>query len=245
MDRSICWAPISASTSRNGATIGSPEWPRARWRSRWSARCCRYSSSSGWPATKLRQTLVTIGISIVAADLMLAIWGGKTYQFSIPEWLDGSIATPIITAVKSNGQIVTMRYPLYRLVVLGAAAVIGVGLWLTLNKTRLGMMIRAGVDDRAMLSAAGVNVRTLFVAVFAIGRRLAGFSGVIGGSALVGRARRGRALSPGLARRRHRRRHGLDYRGGDRRAADWPSPNRSASFISRPTASCSPSSSWW
>ena len=72
---------------------------------------------------ELRQTLVTIGISIVAADLMLAIWGGKTYQFAIPAWLDGAIATPIITAIKSNGQIVTMRYPLYRLVVLAAAIV--------------------------------------------------------------------------------------------------------------------------
>jgi branched-chain amino acid transport system permease protein len=133
---------------------------------------------------ELRQTLVTIGISIVAADLMLAVWGGKTYQFTIPDWLDGSIATPIITAVKSSGQIVTMRYPLYRLVVLAAALAIGVGLWLTLNKTRLGMTIRAGVDDRAMLSVAGVNVRVLFVAVFAIGGALAGFSGVIGGSAL-------------------------------------------------------------
>ena len=98
--------------------------------------------------------------------------------------LDGSVATPIITAVKSSGQIVTMRYPLYRLVVLATAIVIGIGLWLTLNKTRLGVMIRAGVDDRAMLSVAGVNVRTLFVAVFAIGGALAGFSGVIGGSAL-------------------------------------------------------------
>ena len=133
---------------------------------------------------ELRQTLVTIGISIVAADLMLAVWGGKTYQFTIPDWLDGSIATPIITAVKSSGQIVTMRYPLYRLVVLAAALAIGIGLWLTLNKTRLGMTIRAGVDDRAMLSVAGVNVRVLFVAVFAIGGALAGFSGVIGGSAL-------------------------------------------------------------
>jgi branched-chain amino acid transport system permease protein len=133
---------------------------------------------------ELRQTLVTIGISIVAADLMLAVWGGKTYQFTIPEWLDGSIATPIITAIKSNGQIVTMRYPFYRLVVLAASLVIGVGLWLALNRTKVGMMIRAGVDDRAMLSVTGVNVRWLFVAVFAIGGMLAGFSGVVGGSAL-------------------------------------------------------------
>jgi branched-chain amino acid transport system permease protein len=132
----------------------------------------------------LRQTLVTIGISIVAADLMLAIWGGKTYQFSIPSMLDGAIATPIITALKSNGQIVTLRYPFYRLVVLAISLVIGVGLWLALHKTRFGTMIRAGVDDRGMLSATGVNVRLLFVGVFAIGGFLAGLSGVIGGSAL-------------------------------------------------------------
>ena len=133
---------------------------------------------------ELRQTLVTIGISIVAADLMLAVWGGKTYQFTIPDWLDGSIATPIITAIKPNGQIVTMRYPFYRLVVFAAAVAIGIGLWLVLNRTKIGMMIRAGVDDRAMLSVTGVDVRLLFVGVFAIGGMLAGFSGVIGGSAL-------------------------------------------------------------
>src|SRR6202035_4442103 len=69
----------------------------------------------------LRQTLVTIGISIVAADLMLAIWGGKTYQFSIPDWLDGAVTTPIVLAVRSNGSAVAMAYPLYRLVVLAAA----------------------------------------------------------------------------------------------------------------------------
>jgi branched-chain amino acid transport system permease protein len=133
---------------------------------------------------ELRQTLVTIGISIVAADLMLAVWGGKTYQFSIPPFLDGAVATPIVTAIKANGTVVTLRYPLYRLVVFGVALVIGVGLWLALNRTKFGTMIRAGVDDRAMLSTAGVNVRLLFVGVFALGGALAGLSGVIGGSAL-------------------------------------------------------------
>ena len=64
------------------------------------------------------------------------------------------------------------------------AIVIGVGLWLGLNKTRVGMMIRAGVDDRAMLSASGVNVHQVFAIVFAVGAGLAGFAGVVGGSAL-------------------------------------------------------------
>jgi branched-chain amino acid transport system permease protein len=132
----------------------------------------------------LRQTLVTIGISIVAADLMLAIWGGNTYQFIVPEWLDGAITTPIITAVKSNGDAVYMKYPFYRLMVLVTAIVIGLAVWLTINKTKIGMMIRAGVDDRAMLAASGVNVQLVFIAVFAIGAGLAGFAGVVGGSAL-------------------------------------------------------------
>ena len=67
----------------------------------------------------LRQTLVTIGISIVAADLMLAVWSGKTYQFGVPEWLDGAVTLPIILAFRSNGAAVPMTYPFYRLVVLG------------------------------------------------------------------------------------------------------------------------------
>lgn len=132
----------------------------------------------------LRQTLVTIGISIVAADLMLAVWGGQTYQLATPEWLDGAVTLPVITAVRSNGASVFLTYPFYRLVVLLAAIIIGVGLWLMLNRTRVGMMIRAGVDDRAMLSASGVNVHAVFAIVFAVGAGLAGFAGVVGGSAL-------------------------------------------------------------
>lgn len=132
----------------------------------------------------LRQTLVTIGISIVAADLMLAGWGGKTYQIATPEWLQGAVTLPIITAVRSNGASVFLTYPMYRLIVLAAAIVIGIGLWLMLNRTRVGMMIRAGVDDRAMLSASGVNVHMVFAIVFAVGAGLAGFAGVVGGSAL-------------------------------------------------------------
>ena len=133
---------------------------------------------------ELRQTLVTLGISIVAADLMLAIWTGITYQIGIPSWLDGAVKLPIITTVRSNGTAVMMTYPFYRLVVLAVAIVIGVGLWLMINRTRVGMMIRAGVDDRSMLSASGINVHMVFAVVFAVGAGLAGFAGVVGGSAL-------------------------------------------------------------
>jgi branched-chain amino acid transport system permease protein len=122
---------------------------------------------------ELRQTLVTIGLSIVLADLMLAIWGGKTYQFDPPEWLFGATPLPFVRA-----------YPTYRLVLLGTAIVIGIALWLFLNRTAIGMMIRAGVDDRGMLAASGVNVQRVFAVTFAIGAGLAGFAGVVGGTAL-------------------------------------------------------------
>ena len=133
---------------------------------------------------ELRQTLVTLGISIVAADLMLAIWSGITYQIGLPSWLDGSIRLPIIAGLRSNGTAVMMTYPFYRLIVLAVAVVIGVALWLMITRTRIGMMIRAGVDDRSMLSVSGVNVHVVFAVVFAIGAGLAGFAGVVGGSAL-------------------------------------------------------------
>ena len=132
----------------------------------------------------LRQTLVTIGISIVAADLMLAFWSGTTYQFSPPEWLFGATQLPIVSVVKSSGAEVLLKYPTYRLFVLLLAIVIGIALWLFLNKSRMGMMIRAGVDDREMLSATGVNINVVFVVVFMLGAGLAGMAGVIGGSAL-------------------------------------------------------------
>ena len=132
----------------------------------------------------LRQTLVTIGISIVAADLMLAIWSGVTYQFTPPEWLFGAVTLPVVSVVKASGAAVYVKYPVYRLSVLLVAVAVGILLWLFLNRTRIGMMIRAGVNDRGMLSASGVNVQLVFAIVFAIGAGLAGFAGVVGGTAL-------------------------------------------------------------
>ena len=130
---------------------------------------------------ELRQTLVTLGISIVAADLMLAIWTGITYQIGVPAWLDGAIKLPIVTTVRANGTAVMMTYPFYRLIVLGTAIVVGVGLWLMISRTRIGMMIRAGVDDRSMLSASGINVHMVFAVVFAVGAGLGGGAGGVGG----------------------------------------------------------------
>jgi branched-chain amino acid transport system permease protein len=121
----------------------------------------------------LRQTMFTIGLSIVLADIMLWIWGGEIYQFDPPAVIYGKTPFPFINT-----------YPTYRLVLLATAIVIGVLLWWFLNRTRVGMMIRAGVDDRGMLAASGVNVQRVFAITFAIGAGLAGFGGVVGGTAL-------------------------------------------------------------
>lgn len=121
----------------------------------------------------LRQTLVTLGLSIVLADCFLWVWGGETYQFDPPQWLMGVVPVPWVG-----------KYSGFRLVVLLSAVVIGVALWLFLNRTRVGMMIRAGVDDKQMLAASGVNVQKVFAVTFALGAGLAGFAGVMGGTAL-------------------------------------------------------------
>ena len=130
----------------------------------------------------LRQTLVTIGISIVMADIMLWIWGGNFYQILAPDWLSGPVKMPLVTALKSNGEPVYLTYPVVRLAVLVAAVVLGVLMWLALNRTRIGMLIRAGVDDRDMLSATGVRIQRVFVLIFAFGAGLAGLAGVVGGT---------------------------------------------------------------
>ena len=126
----------------------------------------------------LRQTLVTIGLSIVLADLMLWYFGGEIYTFDPPAWIYGTTTLPIIE-----------KFPTYRLVVLLVSVVIGLLIWGLLTRTRMGMMIRAGVDDRGMLSASGVNVQRIFASTFALGAGLAGLAGVVGGTAL--------SISPG------------------------------------------------
>jgi len=119
---------------------------------------------------ELRQTMVTIGISIVIADLLLWSFTAQVHQMDPPIWLQGPIRDiPLIKA-----------YSAYRLSLLVFGIAIGILLWWMLTKTKVGAMIRAGVDDRHMLEASGVNVNFVFAITFMLGAGLAGFGGVIG-----------------------------------------------------------------
>ena len=121
----------------------------------------------------LRQALVTIGLSIIAADLLLARYGGLTYQFEVPELLYGSMPLPVVGG-----------YPIFRLTLIGFAIALYLGLWMLVQRTRFGIIIRAGVDDRQMLGALGVNLTRVSILVFGLGSALVGLAGVVGSSAL-------------------------------------------------------------
>ena len=129
----------------------------------------------GWmQGDELRQTLASIAISIILADLMLWVWGGTTYQVATPDWLIGGIRIEILG----------VGYAKVRLCLIGFALAVGVALWLFIQKTRIGAVIRAGVDDQQMLRALGYPINKIFILVFAMGGMLAGMAGVIAGSAL-------------------------------------------------------------
>lgn len=120
----------------------------------------------------MRVALITLGVALIGTDLMLALpFGSSATQVPIPQELQVPIALPLVG-----------EYPVIRLLILFAAIVVGVALTLFINKTRVGSIVRAGVDDSQMTSATGVNVRIVFAAVFALGSALAGFAGVVGGT---------------------------------------------------------------
>ena len=120
----------------------------------------------------LRQALITIAISIILADQMLGHFGGIAEDISWPRTLDKFV----------NLRVSGIQYTLTRLFILGLAVGVGIALWLWLKKTRTGMIIRAGVDDRAMVSALGINIQLTFGIAFLVGSALAGLGGVMGGS---------------------------------------------------------------
>jgi branched-chain amino acid transport system permease protein len=120
----------------------------------------------------LRQALITIALSVIIGDQMLAYFGGISKDIAPPSSWPTSVLLP--------GDV---RFGFFRgVIVLGSALLIGLALWLIIKRTRFGKIVRAGVDDRDMVSALGINVQLVFAGAFFIGAVLAGFGGVLGGT---------------------------------------------------------------
>ncbi|MCY7318908.1 MAG: branched-chain amino acid ABC transporter permease [Ramlibacter sp.] len=115
----------------------------------------------------LSQVLATLGVAFVIADGSLWLWGGDPRPVNAPALLSGGV------------QLLGLTFPLYRLAVVVFSVLIGLALWLLLDKTKLGVMIRASVDDRQMAQGIGVPASQLFTIVFCLGAALAGVGGVI------------------------------------------------------------------
>jgi branched-chain amino acid transport system permease protein len=117
----------------------------------------------------LGQVLVTLGVAFIIADLCLVVWGGDPIPIPTPPGLQQPL------------RVAGFVFPAYRLVVVAIAVLVGLSLYFLMERTRLGAMIRAGVDDMEMARAVGIPVSRLFTTVFCLGAALAGAGGVIGG----------------------------------------------------------------
>ncbi len=123
---------------------------------------------------ELAQVLLTVGVAYVLADACLFVWGGNPLRIPPPAFARGPIDLP--------GGLV---YPRYRFLLIFLGVVVAGLLWLFYSRTLLGAIVRAGVDDREMVSAMGINIDRLFALVFALAAFLAGLSGVAGGAFLT------------------------------------------------------------
>ena len=122
---------------------------------------------------ELRQVLLTLGVAFVLNDMALLIWGGDTFTVPMPPMLQGA------------AEIGGVFYPKYRLFVLALGVFVFGLLWLLLNRTRLGALIRAGVDDAETIAAMGVDIQRVFLLTFMLGAALAGLGGAVGGAFLT------------------------------------------------------------
>ncbi len=122
----------------------------------------------------LAQVLLTVGVAFVIGEVCLAIWGGDNLRVPMPSYLRGGMELP-------GG----LFYPKFRFAMIVFGAFAAILLWLLYHKTQIGAVVRAGVDDREMVNATGINVDRLFVLVSALASFLAGMAGVVGGAFLT------------------------------------------------------------
>jgi branched-chain amino acid transport system permease protein len=124
------------------------------------------------PREELPQALLTFGILLIVGDLALWIWGGTPQTLPRPESLSRSV------------RLGTLLFPTYRLFVVAVGAAVGLGLWFFQERTTLGAMLRAAIDDAEIARSTGINVSRLSTAIFALGAALAALGGIVGGPLL-------------------------------------------------------------
>ena len=118
----------------------------------------------------LRQAIITVAVTVILADQMLVQFGAITKTMVFP------------SEVVHFFELFGGRIAVSRLFMLAVSLVVGASLWLWLNKTRMGMIIRAGVDDEKMVRALGINISVVFGVTFFVGSFLAGVGGAMGAS---------------------------------------------------------------
>jgi len=117
----------------------------------------------------LDQVLATFGLILFFDEVVRIIWGPSAVYMNVPDALSGTVA------------LFGLAYPSYRFAIIGVGLAVGVGLYLLIHRTRVGMLIRAGASNPAMVSALGVNVKLLNALVFGLGAGLAGLAGLMAG----------------------------------------------------------------
>ncbi len=117
----------------------------------------------------LDQALLTLGVALIVAELLIIIFGDDPLSVPAPPGLDGSVS------------VFGVVYPTYRLALIGVGALLALAVYLVVDRTRVGALVRATVADREMVSALGVDNRLVKAAVFAVGSMLATTAGVLGG----------------------------------------------------------------
>jgi branched-chain amino acid transport system permease protein len=122
----------------------------------------------------LDQVLATFGLILFFNELAAILWGRAALYTNIPEYLSGHVDL-----------MPGLRYPLYRLVIIAVGLAVAGLLWFVVARTRLGMLVRAGASNRAMVAALGVNIRLMYTAVFGLGAALAGLAGLMAGPIYV------------------------------------------------------------
>ena len=120
----------------------------------------------------LDQVLATFGVVLFSNEIARMIWGASPVFMELPESLSASVS------------LFGMTYPLYRVAIIGVGLVVAIGLYLLIERTRIGMLIRAGASNRGMVAALGVNIGWLNTFIFALGAGLAGLAGAMVGPIL-------------------------------------------------------------